>query len=262
MAKSVNLRKLDTGDTAGYAGKEDALAAMAPLKEEIAALQGRLLLDGTKSLLVVVQGTDASGKDGTARAIVSAVNPMGVQMTGFKRPSPDELAHDFLWRIHRAVPGRGQIGIFNRSHYEDIVAVRVEKIAPKEVWKPRYAAVNDFERNLAREGTTIVKLLLTISKDEQLQRLEARRTDPVKRWKWSTGDVERRARWDDYLRAYDDVLAETSTDWAPWHVVPADHKWARDIQVLTIVANAMRSMNLPEVTIPADEPSLLTTPAK
>ena len=174
---------------------------------------------------------------------------MSVRLAGFKKPTPLELSHDFLWRVHQVLPARGEIGVFNRSHYEDILAVRVEGIAPEAVWRPRYEAINAFERHISNEGITILKFMLWISKEEQLTRLEERRTDPVKMWKFSPDDLERRERWDEYVTAYQDVLDETSTDWAPWTVVPADRKAVRDAVILTAIADAMDAMGLPEAQI-------------
>ena len=245
MGDDPKLKRLDTADTLGMADKDEGEKIAADAAERIAALQGRLIMEGRRSVLVVLQGTDASGKDGSTRAILGALNPMMVRIAGFKKPTPIELAHDFLWRIHAVVPAHGEVGIFNRSHYEDILAVRVEKIAPESVWKPRYQAINEFEANLARAGTVIRKFMLCISKDEQLKRLEERIADPTKRWKSSPGDMERRNRWDEYVDAYQDVLEKTSTDEAPWEVIPADHKWVRDARILSVLAETLEGMDLP-----------------
>jgi PPK2 family polyphosphate:nucleotide phosphotransferase len=217
--------------------------ATAALKIRLAELQNRLRAEEQRSLLIVLQGMDASGKDGTAKAIYSAVNPMNLRAASFNVPTEDEMAHDFLWRIHKEVPARGQIGIFNRSHYEDILAVRVRKIAPEKVWKPRYEAIRQFEHQLALAGTTTVKIMLHISKAEQAVRLQERIDDPTKRWKFRMGDLEDRKLWPAYQRAYQDVLEETSTTHAPWFVVPSDRKWYRNFAVLSIVVSALDLMN-------------------
>ena len=250
VAKHPKLKNLDPADTLGMADKDEGERIAADAAERIGALQGRLIMEARRSVLVVLQGTDASGKDGSTRAILGALNPMLVRMAGFKKPTTLELAHDFLWRVHAVLPARGEVGIFNRSHYEDILAVRVEKIAPESVWRPRYQAILDFEANLVREGTVIRKFMLCISKDEQLKRLEERRDDPTKRWKYSPGDMERRERWDDYVEAYQDVLEKTSTDKAPWEVVPADHKWVRNARILSVLADTLEGMNLPPAELP------------
>jgi PPK2 family polyphosphate:nucleotide phosphotransferase len=185
---------------------------------------------------------DTSGKGGVMRKAAGLVDPQGLHITAFKAPTAEELAHDFLWRIHKAAPRRGEIGIFNRSHYEDVLVVRVHDLVPKSVWSKRYGQINDFETILAANGTTIVKLFLSIDRDEQRARFQARYDDPTKRWKFSMADLEERARWDDYQAAFDDALSKTSTDVAPWYVIPANRKWFRNLAVATIVADTMAGL--------------------
>jgi PPK2 family polyphosphate:nucleotide phosphotransferase len=240
----VRLSSIDPGSTPEAPGERSATEkATAALKVRLSALQNRLRAEEQRSVLLVLQGMDASGKDGTAKAIFSAVNPMNVRAVSFNVPTEDELAHDFLWRVHKEVPPRGFIGIFNRSHYEDILAVRVRKIAPDRVWKARYEAIRQFEHQLALGGTTTIKIMLHISKDEQAVRLQERLDDPAKRWKFRMGDLEDRKLWPAYQRAYQDVLNETTTAQSPWFVVPADRKWYRNFAVLSILVATLEQMN-------------------
>jgi PPK2 family polyphosphate:nucleotide phosphotransferase len=197
-----------------------------------------------RAILVVLQGMDASGKDGTVKHALGGLNPMSVRVAGFKAPTSTELAHDFLWRIHQVLPQRGEIGIFNRSHYEDVLVVRVEALAPKPVWKKRYASINAFEQHLANEGTTVVKLFLHISPEEQAKRFRERLASPRKNWKFSPDDLAKRAKWDEYMTAYRVMLERTSTDVAPWHIVPADHKWVRDAVVADILTRTLEGLDL------------------
>ena len=203
--------------------------------------------------MLILQGLDASGKDGTIKSVLAGVNPQGCRIVSFKEPSPAELAHDYLWRIHSACPERGEIGIFNRSQYEDVVTVRVRGLAPGEVWRRRPHHIREFERLLVDEGTTVVKVFLHLSRDEQGKRLRERIANPEKAWKFRRGDLDDRARWDDFMRAYDDVIGETSTEWAPWYVVPADHNWVRNVFVARIVVDALRRID-PQLPLP--EPGL------
>jgi PPK2 family polyphosphate:nucleotide phosphotransferase len=203
--------------------------------------------------LLVLQGLDASGKDGTIKSVLTGVNPQGCRIVSFKEPSPVELAHDYLWRIHSACPERGEIGIFNRSHYEDVVTVRVRGLAPKEVWRRRPHHICEFERLLVDEGTTVVKVFLHVSRAEQGKRLRERIANPEKAWKFRRGDLDDRARWDEFMGAYDDVIGETSTEWAPWYVVPADHNWVRNVLVARIVVDTLRRI---DPQLPTPEPGL------
>ena len=212
--------------------------------DSLTDLQDRLWAEGKHKVLVVLQGIDAAGKDGTLRHVMGAFNPQGCPVTAFKVPSPEELAHDYLWRVHRRVPSAGEIGVFNRSHYEDVLVVRVHDIVPRKVWSKRFDQINAFERLLVDEGTTIVKFFLHISKDEQRERLQARIDDPSKRWKFQHGDLEERKFWNDYQRAYEAVLSKTSTKHAPWHVVPANHKWYRDYVVASVLVDALEKLEM------------------
>jgi len=207
-------------------------------------LQDVLYADKRYALLVLLQGLDAAGKDGTISHIFSGVNPQGCQVTSFKVPTGEEMDHDFLWRVHRAVPGRGYIGIFNRSHYEDVLVTRVHKLVPKSVWSKRYDEINDFEKELVENNVAILKFYLHISKEEQLRRLQARLTDPQKNWKLSPLDFREREHWDEYTAAYEDALTKCSTKHAPWYVIPSDHKWFRNYAIGAIVNDALKQMKL------------------
>jgi len=195
-------------------------------------------------LLLIFQAKDAAGKDGAIRHVMSGVNPQGCQVTSFKVPTEEELDHDYLWRVHKATPRRGFIGIFNRSHYEDVLVVRVHNLVPEAVWQQRYEQINQFEKLLADSGTTILKFFIYISKEEQKERFEARLRDPRKNWKFSMGDVKERGHWDDYMRAFEDVLSRCSTPWAPWHVIPANHKWYRNLAVSQIIIEALEHLDM------------------
>ncbi len=220
------------------------------LRVKLAQQQKVLYAQGKRKLLIVIQAMDTGGKDGCVRKVFSRVDPQGVRVTSFKAPSTKELAHDFLWRIHQVVPAKGEIAVFNRSHYEDIVAVRVKKLAPQEVWEKRYRHIVDFEQMLADEGTTILKFFLNISKDEQKRRLQSRLDRPEKHWKFHPDDVTDRANWDQFMIAYGDVLQRTSTPTAPWFVIPSDYKWYRNMCVSQIITHALDGMDLhyPKVT--------------
>ncbi len=238
-----HLDRRDPGARLGAAGKEEALAVLSETIERLSVLHNRLWAEGSRSLLLVLQGLDASGKDGTIRHVLTGLNPQGCQVVSFKEPTTTELAHDYLWRVHAACPARGELAIFNRSHYEDLVAVRVRGLAPEHVWGRRYRHVREFERLLVDEGTTIVKVLLHVSPDAQRKRLQERVDDPEKRWKFRAGDLEDRARFDEFLAAYEDALAETSTEWAPWYVVPADHNWVRNLLVGRLLVVALERLD-------------------
>ena len=216
---------------------------MEKLRERLDELQNALYAESKRSLLVVLQARDAGGKDGTIRRVFSSVNPEGCTVTAFKVPSQIELAHDFLWRVHAAVPAHGMIGIFNRSHYEDVLAVRVHKLVPKKVWKARFDEINEFERYLTANGVTILKFFLHISKEEQRVRLLERLTDPSKNWKFQAGDLDERDLWEEYTRAYSDVLEKCSTKYAPWFLVPGDRKHARDYLVLEKIVSTLEEMD-------------------
>jgi PPK2 family polyphosphate:nucleotide phosphotransferase len=237
----VRLERRDHGQTYGW-DKDAAAIALAAQTERLASLQDRFWAEDKRSVLVVLQGIDAAGKDGTINKVMEAFNPQGCPVTSFKVPSAEELAHDYLWRVHNKVPRKGEIGIFNRSHYEDVLVVRVHGLVPRKVWSARYDQINDFERFLTDNGTTIVKFFLAIDKDEQRERFQARFDDPTKRWKFSMSDLEERKLWDDYQAAFDDALSKTSTDRAPWYVIPANRKWFRNLAVATILADTVASL--------------------
>lgn len=249
----VDLRDMPTREKGDFASRKDAEAELDYYRDRIITLQERLYAEHKQSLLIILQATDTGGKDGTVRHVFKGVNPQGVVVTAFKQPTPEELDHDFLWRIHQHTPGKGDIAIFNRSQYEDVLVVRVHDLVPESVWSKRYHQINDFEQRLAESGTTIVKIFLHISKAEQKERLQARLDDPDKRWKFNPGDLEDRARWDDFQRAYADVLEKCSTDFAPWYVIPADRKWYRNVVVAAIVADALERM---DPQYPAEFPGL------
>ena len=237
----VRLSRRDHGETFGW----DKLRAETELQGQLtrlADLQDRLWAEAKRSVLVVLQGIDAAGKDGTINKVMEAFNPQGCPVTSFKVPSTEELAHDYLWRVHHKVPRKGEIGIFNRSHYEEVLIVRVHELVPRKVWSTRYEQINDFERILTDTGTTIVKFFLAIDRDEQRERFQARYDDPTKRWKFSMGDLEERKRWDDYQAAFDDALSKTSTAEAPWYVIPANRKWFRNLAVAKILADTIAGL--------------------
>lgn len=240
----VNLAGYDPGYTAGYESKSKTKAQLKDNVKRLQKLQALQWAEGKHALLIILQAMDAGGKDGTIKHVMRGVNPQGCQVTSFKVPTPEELAHDYLWRIHRATPQRGYIGIFNRSHYEDVLVVRVHNLVPKEVWQKRYEQINHFEKLLAESGTTILKFFLHISRAEQKERFEARLQDPAKNWKFSMGDVKERSYWDDYARAYEDALSRCSTPWAPWYVIPANHKWYRNLAVSEIIAETLEKLDM------------------
>jgi PPK2 family polyphosphate:nucleotide phosphotransferase len=241
----VNLDQWDPGDTSGFRGsKEDAEDRLAQLTERLEQLQELLYAEHRHKLLVVLQGMDTSGKDGTIRHVFQGVNPQGVPVARFQPPTPEELDHDYLWRVHRHTPAKGEMAIFNRSHYEDVLVVRVHGLVSKDVWERRYQQINDFERMLTEEGVTILKFFLHISRAEQKKRLQARLEDPSKHWKFSLADEKERALWPDYRRAYEDALARTSSDWAPWYIVPANHKWYRNLVVATTITDTLRGLKM------------------
>ena len=246
---AVDLSRADPRATPGIeGGKTTAEAARGKLADTLSTLQGQLYAEGRSggkgSVLLVLQGMDTSGKGGTIKRVVGQVDPSGVRVTGFGRPTPAEMKHDFLWRIRRALPGPGQIGVFDRSHYEDVVAARVRGTAERRTWTRRYGSINRFEEQLAEKGTLVIKCFLHISRAEQRARLLARLDDPAKRWKFNPGDLDDRERWDDYMAAYQDALERCSTPAAPWHVIPADRKWYRDWAVSALLAERLGELGL------------------
>jgi PPK2 family polyphosphate:nucleotide phosphotransferase len=239
----IRLADIDPDDTHGVS-KSAGAKAIAKNIEQLCKQQDLLYAEARRSVLVVLQGLDAAGKDGTIRHVMTGMNPQGVSVTPFKVPEGAEKRHDFLWRIHNAVPEWGKVGIFNRSHYEDVLVVRVHNLVPKSEWSQRFDQINEFERMLTENHVAIVKLFLYISKEEQGKRLTARLDDSAKNWKFSPDDVKERAFWDDYIRAYEDVLTKCSTKRAPWYIIPANHKWFRNLAVSEILLHTLESMGL------------------
>jgi len=239
----VRLDDFNPDYSAGLKKKDDEVkqrrqAALARIYE----LQEMLWAEGRQALLIVLQAMDAGGKDGTIRHVMRGLNPQGVCVAGFKQPTSEELAHDFLWRIHQRTPRHGQIGVFNRSHYEDVLVVRVKGLAPEQVWRRRYDQINEFEELLSESGTRLLKLYLHISKDEQKERLQARLDNPDKHWKFSVGDLAERERWGEYMAAYEEALTRCSTAAAPWHIIPANRKWYRNLVVAELVRDTLEEM--------------------
>lgn len=250
---TVDLSGLDTRETGSFTGgKKEGRVLHKELTVRLSELQEKFYADGSHRLLVVLQATDTGGKDGTIKKVFRGVNPAGVRMAAFKQPTHQELARDYLWRVHSRVPKDGEITIFNRSHYEDVLIVRVKGLVEEDVWSKRYAHINDFERLLADEGTTIIKIFLHISKEEQRERLQARLDDPTKHWKFNPGDLAERERWDLYQHAYEDMLERTSQDHAPWFVVPADRKWFRNLVVSSILIETLEALDLEYPPGPVD----------
>ena len=249
---TLDLGKIDTSEKTAFESvtKDSYLPIAERLKVELRELQKVLYAQSKHRVLVVVQAMDTGGKDGCVKNVFSGIDPQGIRVQAFKKPAEEELAHDFLWRIHQHVPQNGGLAIFNRSHYEDIIAVRVKKLFPDEVWKRRQRHVLEFERMLAEEGTTIVKLFLHISKDEQKKRLESRLANPAKHWKFNPDDLSDRALWSDFMKAYEEVISKTSTDLAPWYIIPADRKWYRDLVVAQLMVNVLKGLNMeyPKIT--------------
>ena len=239
----AKLGERDPADKLGLSGKPQGRKQLAALVPQLADLQARLAAEATRGVLFVLQAMDAGGKDGTIHSVFTGVNPQGVRVVSFKAPAGRETQQDYLWRVHQVCPARGEIAIFNRSHYEDVLVVRVHDFVPEERWRKRYRHIREFERMLHDEGTTIVKVMLHISADEQRQRLQERVDDPTKRWKFRAGDLDDRKRWDDFQAAYDEALTETSTEWAPWYVVPADRNWVRDVAVAKILVHHLTELD-------------------
>jgi PPK2 family polyphosphate:nucleotide phosphotransferase len=249
--RKVRIEDLDPGYHGKHESEGDAKKEIEETILELTGLQRLLYGEGKHALLIVLQGLDAAGKDGVCWHIMKAMNPQGTTVVGFKQPTPDELAHDFLWRVHPHAPARGRVAVFNRSHYEDVLVARVHDLVPKSVWSGRYELINDFERMLDEAGTTILKFFLVISKAEQLQRFEKRLDDPARLWKISEGDYQERKYWDQYTKASEDMLDLCSTERAPWYVIPSNHKWFRNLAVARIICETMEDfgMKLPEPTV-------------
>ncbi len=248
----INLADYSPNHTENY-DKSSARAEEEQLEERLSLLQERLYAENKQALLVVFQAMDAGGKDSGIKKVFLGVNPMGVKVASFKQPSTLELSHDFLWRVHREVPPKGYIGIFNRSHYEDVLIARVNKLVPRKVWEQRYDHINDFERLLVTSGTRVIKFFLHISKEEQKERFEERLSNPEKHWKFSSADLEVRKLWDQYMKAYETAITRTNTDYAPWYIIPANKKWYRDLVITRILVETLEAMN-PQ--FPPPEPNL------
>ena len=253
--KKIRLKDFNPGHTGKYQSKEDALEKLETDCARLAKYQDILYAQDTYALLIIFQALDAAGKDGTIKHVMSGINPQGTQVFSFKQPSAEELDHDYLWRYHKAAPERGRIGIFNRSYYEEALVVRVhpeflnaQKLPPKtvkkDIWKQRFKQINDFERYLVQNGVGVLKFFLNVSREEQRRRFLARLDIPEKNWKFSLADVKERAHWDDYQKAFEDVFNHTSTSWAPWYVIPADHKWFTHVAVSDIIVSKLKSLNL------------------
>ena len=265
----MSLTEVDTRATPGLKqGKTAAKKQQADLAERLSTLQEQLYAEGRtggqRSVLLVLQGLDTSGKGGTVRHVVGQCDPAGVQVASFGRPTPEEQRHDFLWRVRQRLPGPGRLGVFDRSHYEDVLAARVRGLVPKRTWSRRYDTVNRFEAELADGGMRIVKCVLHISREEQKERLLARLEDPTKRWKYNPRDLEDRALWDDYMAAYDDLLARCNTEAAPWHVVPADRKWYRNWAITNLLCEQLEALALrwpePDFDVEEEQRRLLEIP--
>ena len=242
--EKLRLSKIDPAGTPGCDSKEEGLMRLEKNIERLRVLQYLLYAEGKRAALAVLQGIDAGGKDGTIQKVMTGLNPQGVSLTSFKAPAGDEKEHDYLWRVHKAMPRHGQIGIFNRSHYEDVLVVRVHNLVPKEVWKKRYEQINHFEEMMADNGLTIVKFFLYISKDEQKKRFQDRIDDPAKNWKFSPADLEERKYWDDYTAAFEEAIEKCSKAHAPWYVVPANRNWYRNLAVSEIMCETLEELNM------------------
>jgi PPK2 family polyphosphate:nucleotide phosphotransferase len=253
--QKVNLEKWNPSDTSGFDGnEEDALELSKDLTKKLEFLQGMLYAEHKHSVLVVLQALDTGGKDGTIRRVFEGVNPQSTRVASFKVPTPYEQDRDFLWRAHEQIPGKGEMVIFNRSHYESVLVERVHKLVPPDVWKERYKDINDFERLLSENGTIIMKFFLHISKEEQKKRLQDRLKDPTKRWKFSVNDLHERGFWPDYVKAFEAALEETSTDLAPWYVIPANNNWFRDLIVSSVIVRTLQKAHMQYPAGPKDLP--------
>jgi PPK2 family polyphosphate:nucleotide phosphotransferase len=250
----IKLTDWDANDTREFNGdREQGRSALQQLNQRLEDLQEILFAEHKHKVLIVLQAMDTGGKDGAIRHVFEGVNPQGTRVANFKEPTSQELDHDYLWRVHRQVPAKGELVIFNRSHYEDVLIVRVHKLVPPEVWRKRFDQINAFEQMLAENGTTILKFYLHIDKDEQKERLQARLDNPNKRWKFRVGDLKERKLWNEYMQAYEDVLNKTSTEIAPWFIVPANHKWYRDLVISTVLVSTLEGL---EMKFPVQEENL------
>jgi len=254
--RDLKLSKIDPGFHGPHADENAAQTDLNAYRDKISKLQRTLYGDRSKALLIVLQGIDGAGKDGTCWHVISAMDPQGVQVTGFKQPTPEERAHDFLWRVHPHAPAKGEIAVFNRSHYEDVLVVRVHDLVPKSMWEPRYDIINEWEHMLVQQNaTTILKFFLYISKEEQLERFKRRLDDAARQWKISNSDYAERKRWDDYIAAFEAAMSKCSTRHAPWYVIPSNHKWFRNLAVSQIIADTLEEMHphWPKPTVDIEE---------
>ncbi len=240
----VNLAKIDADYHAAYDNEESTIAELNKYSQRLGELQAVMYAEKKHALLVVLQAMDGGGKDGTISHVMAALNPQGCNVVSFKVPTAEELAHDYLWRVHKVTPGKGYITVFNRSHYEDVLVVRVHNLVPKDIWSKRYDEINAFEHHLANSGTTLLKLFLHIDKDEQLRRFRDRLDEPDKQWKISDSDYTEREYWDDYQQAYMDAISQCSSNDAPWYIIPANHKWFRNLAVSQILVEALEGLNM------------------
>jgi PPK2 family polyphosphate:nucleotide phosphotransferase len=254
----IRLRDYDPDEARG--DKEKGKEKLLQLNRELEMLQELLYAEHQHKVLIVLQAMDTGGKDGVIRHVFEGVNPQGVRVASFKKPSLLELDHDYIWRAHQVVPAKGEMVIFNRSYYEDVLVVRVHELVPKEIWARRYQQINEFERMLAEEGTTVLKFFLHIDKDEQRQRLQARLDDPAKQWKFNPADLEERKLWSEYMKAYETVLNKTSTPWAPWYIVPANKKWYRNLVIATIIVQALKELDMRFPKVDYDPASVVIEP--
>jgi PPK2 family polyphosphate:nucleotide phosphotransferase len=240
--RPVRLSQLDADATGDYRSKDQAEKRLEKLRDKFASLQEKLYAEAKQSLLIIFQAMDTGGKDGAIKHLFKGINPSGLHITSFKVPTPEELRHDFLWRIHKAAPSKGMIGVWNRSHYEDVLIVRVKNLVEKKIWEARYEQINDFEKLLAENGVTLIKFYLHISNDQQKKRLQARLDDPEKIWKFNPGDLPERALWREYQAAYQDAINRCTTPYARWHIAPSNQKWARNVAVMEAVVGALEKM--------------------
>ena len=240
----INLDDYPPEYTGTYEKKDQTKRRLKKLHKQLLELQGLLYAESQHALLIILQGMDTCGKDGTIRKVMAGINVQGCDVFGFKVPTADERSRDFLWRAHKAVPSKGKIGIFNRSHYEDVLVVRVHNLVPEPIWSQRYQQINDFERMLVENGTVVLKFYLHISKAEQKERLEARISDPTKHWKVEASDIRERGYWDDYMQAYEVMLQKCSTDWAPWHIIPANKKWYRNLVITERIVETLKKLDM------------------
>ena len=247
----ISLKKIDPERTSPEnLERDEGEREFLVLKEKLIHLQEKLFAENRQKILIVLQAMDTGGKDGAIRHVFSGINPQGVRVVSFKAPSPDELAHDYLWRVHSKVPGRGEIVVFNRSHYEDVLVVRVHNLVPEKTWKKRFAHINDFEKMLTDEGITMLKFYLHIDRDEQRKRLQERLDDPAKHWKFNPGDLKERVLWDDYMTAYEEMIERTSTAHAPWFIIPSNRKWYRNLAIARILNHTLESLDMQFPNIP------------